>query len=173
MSQECGFSKRSGRLFPYVKEKIGTEKTYLHIGDNYTADVLAAKEAGLQTCYYPNVDRLGNPHRAADLTALIGSAYRGVLNNRLCCGAYRENQYFEYGYAYAGFYILGYCVWIHERVKAKGIDTLLFLSRDGDILQKAYQMLYPKENTQYVYWSRAAATRLTAGYFRNEFFCAI
>lgn len=170
LSQECGFSKRSGRLFPYVKEKIGTEKTYLHIGDNYTADVLAAKEAGLQTCYYPNVDRLGNPHRAADLTALIGSAYRGVLNNRLCCGAYRENQYFEYGYAYAGFYILGYCVWIHERVKAKGIDTLLFLSRDGDILQKAYQMLYPKENTQYVYWSRAAATRLTAGYFRNEFF---
>ena len=170
LSQECGFSKRSGRLFPYVKEKIGAEKMYLHIGDNYTADVLAAKEAGFQTCHYPNVDRLGNPHRATDLTALIGSAYRGVLNNRLCCGAYRENQYFEYGYAYAGLYVLGYCVWIHERVKAKKIDTLLFLSRDGDILQKAYQMLYPEENTQYVYWSRAAATRLTASYFRNEFF---
>lgn len=93
-----------------------------------------------------------------------------MVNNRLCCGAFRENQYFEYGYAHAGFYVLGYCVWIHERVKAKGIEKLLFLSRDGDILQKVYQKLYPEEKTEYVYWSRAAATRLTAGYFRNEFF---
>ena len=170
ISQECGFSKRSGQLFPYVREQLGTEKRYFHIGDNYTADFLRARDAGFDANYYPNVNRLGNSHRCADLTALIGSAYRGMVNNRLCCGAFRENQYFEYGYAHAGFYVLGYCVWIHERVKAKGIEKLLFLSRDGDILQKVYQKLYPEEKTEYVYWSRAAATRLTAGYFRNEFF---
>lgn len=170
LSQECGFSKRSGQLFPYVREQMGPEKKYLHMGDNYTADFIRAKAAGFDTRYYPNGNRLGNPHRCVDLTALIGSAYRGVVNNRLCCGAYKENQYFEYGYAYAGFYVLGYCVWIHERVKAKGIQKLLFLSRDGDILQKVYQKLYPEEDTEYVYWSRAAATRLTAGCFRNEFF---
>ena len=170
LSRDCGFSKRSGRLFPYVKEQLGEEKRYFHMGDNYTADFLRAKEAGFDAAYYPNVNRLGNPHRCADLTALIGSAYRGIVNNRLCCGAFRENQYFEYGYAYAGFYVLGYCAWIHERVQAKGIQKLLFLSRDGDILQKVYQKLYPEADTEYVYWSRAAATRLTAGYFRNEFF---
>lgn len=170
LSQECGFSKRSGRLFPYVREQMGQDKKYLHMGDNYAADLVQAKQAGFDTRYYPNSNRLGNPHRCADLTALMGSAYRGVVNNRLCCGAYKENQYFEYGYAYAGFYVLGYCVWIHERVKAKGIQKLLFLSRDGDILQKVYQKLYPEEETEYVYWSRAAATRLTAGCFRNEFF---
>ena len=170
LSQECGFSKRSGRLFPYVREQMGAKKKYLHFGDNYTADLLRAKAAGFDTRYYTNVNRLGNPHRCMDLSALIGSAYRGLVNNRLCCGAYRENQYFEYGYAYAGFYVLGYCVWIHERVKEKGIQKLLFLSRDGDILQKVYQKLYPEEQTEYVYWSRAAATRLTAGCFRNEFF---
>lgn len=170
LSQECGFSKRSGRLFPYVREQMGPDKKYLHLGDTYQSDFVQAKAAGFETRYYPNGNRLGNPHRCADLTALIGSAYRGVVNNRLCCGAYRENQYFEYGYAYAGFYVLGYCVWIHERVKAKGIQKLLFLSRDGDILQKVYQKLYPEEETDYVYWSRAAATRLTAGCFRNEFF---
>ncbi len=170
LSQECGFSKRSGRLFPYVREQMGQDKRYLHMGDNYAADLVQAKQAGFDTRYYPNSNRLGNPHRCADLTALMGSAYRGVVNNRLCCGAYKENQYFEYGYAYAGFYVLGYCVWIHERVKAKGIQKLLFLSRDGDILQKVYQKLYPEEETEYVYWSRAAATRLTAGCFRNEFF---
>ncbi len=170
LSRDCDFSKRSGRLFPYVKEQLGEEKRYFHMGDNYTADFLRAKEAGFDAAYYPNVNRLGNPHRCADLTALIGSAYRGIVNNRLCCGAFRENQYFEYGYAYAGFYVLGYCAWIHERVQAKGIQKLLFLSRDGDILQKVYQKLYPEADTEYVYWSRAAATRLTAGYFRNEFF---
>lgn len=170
ISQECGFSKRSGKLFPYVKEQLGNDKRYFHIGDNYTSDFLRSQEAGFDANYYPNGNRLGNPHRCMDLTALIGSAYRGIVNNRLCCGAFQENQYFEYGYAYAGFYVLGYCVWIHERVKAKGIEKLLFLSRDGDILQKVYQKLYPQEKTEYVYWSRAAATRLTAGYFRNEFF---
>lgn len=170
ISQECGFSKRSGKLFPYVKEQLGNDKRYFHIGDNYTSDFLRSQEAGFDANYYPNGNRLGNPHRCMDLTALIGSAYRGIVNNRLCCGAFQENQYFEYGYAYAGFYVLGYCVWIHERVRAKGIEKLLFLSRDGDILQKVYQKLYPQEKTEYVYWSRAAATRLTAGYFRNEFF---
>ncbi len=170
ISQECGFSKRSGKLFPYVKEQLGNDKRYFHIGDNYTSDFLRSQEAGFEANYYPNGNRLGNPHRCMDLTALIGSAYRGIVNNRLCCGAFRENQYFEYGYVYAGFYVLGYCVWIHERVRAKGIEKLLFLSRDGDILQKVYQKLYPQEKTEYVYWSRAAATRLTAGYFRNEFF---
>lgn len=170
ISQECGFSKRSGKLFPYVKEQLGNDKRYFHIGDNYTSDFLRSQEAGFEANYYSNGNRLGNPHRCMDLTALIGSAYRGIVNNRLCCGAFRENQYFEYGYVYAGFYVLGYCVWIHERVRAKGIEKLLFLSRDGDILQKVYQKLYPQEKTEYVYWSRAAATRLTAGYFRNEFF---
>lgn len=170
ISQECGFSKRSGRLFPYVKGQMGEEKRYFHIGDNYVADCLRSTDAGFEACYYPNVNRMGVSRRCVDMTALIGSAYRGIVNNRLCCGAFRENQYFEYGYAYAGFYVLGYCVWIHERVKAKGIEKLLFLSRDGDILQKVYQKLYPEEKTEYVYWSRAAATRLTAGYFRNEFF---
>lgn len=170
ISQECGFSKRSGKLFPYVKEQLGNDKRYFHIGDNYTSDFLRSQEAGFEANYYPNGNRLGNPHRCMDLTALIGSAYRGIVNNRLCCGAFREKQYFEYGYVYAGFYVLGYCVWIHERVRAKGIEKLLFLSRDGDILQKVYQKLYPQEKTEYVYWSRAAATRLTAGYFRNEFF---
>lgn len=42
ISQECGFSKRSGQLFPYVREQLGTEKRYFHIGDNYTADFLRA-----------------------------------------------------------------------------------------------------------------------------------
>ena len=54
--------------------------------------------------------------------------------------------------------------------RPKASQKLLFLSRDGDILQKVYQKLYPEADTEYVYWSRAAATRLTAGYFRNEFF---
>lgn len=170
LSQECGFSKRSGKLFPFVKQEMGLDKRYLHLGDSPIADRVRPRRAGFTPCYYVNVNRAGNPHRCADLTALVGSAYRGIVNNRLYCGAYHETPFFEYGYAHAGLYVMGYCVWIHERVKEKGIEKLLFLSRDGDILQKAYALLYPEEQTEYLYWSRSAATRLTAGYFRNEFF---
>ena len=78
LSQECGFSKRSGRLFPYVREQMGAKKKYLHFGDNYTADLLRAKAAGFDTRYYTNVNRLGNPHRCMDLSCLDRQCLSGI-----------------------------------------------------------------------------------------------
>ena len=38
---------------------------------------------------------------------------------------------------------LVFCVWLHEYKLRLGIDSFLFLSRDGQIMRAAYKILYP------------------------------
>ena len=64
----------------------------------------------------------------------------------------------------------GYCAFIHEYCKTHQVDKILFLSRDGDILKQAYEILFPKETTEYAYWSRRAATKLMAVVDKYDYF---
>ena len=169
VSNEMGEGKRDG-LFDTVRAKLGEDLKYLHIGDNYNSDFLSSQRHGWEAEYYRNVNLAGNACRAHDLTELIGSAYRGIVNARLQSGAAAFSQYYEYGYAYAGFLALGYCHFIREHVKNTGVDKVLFFSRDGYLLKRVYDMLYPGENTEYVYWSRNAGIQLALGRYSNEFF---
>lgn len=168
ISNDYGASKRTTQLYQIVKQKFGGDLNYIHIGDNYVSDNLSAQKSGITSVYYKNVNVRGNSHRAFDMTSLVGSAYRGIVNAKLQNGDKTYSQFYEYGYTYAGFLVLGYCNYIHKYVKNNGIDKVLFLSRDGYILKSVYDKLYPEENTEYVYWSRSAATKLTVKKFRNE-----
>ena len=77
---------------------------------------------------------------------------------------------YEYGYLYGGLFVLGYCHFVHEYFKLHHLDKLLFLARDGDTLRKVYSKLYPDDPTEYVYWSRKAATKLMAEEDRHDYF---
>lgn len=123
---------------------------------------------GIETDFYKNVNSIGNKYRAFEMTSLIGSAYRGIVNAKLHNGEGCYSPFYEYGYAYAGFLALGYCNFIHEYASSHNIDKILFLSRDGYILKKVYDSLYGSDKTSYVYWSRSVATKLTVKRFRNE-----
>jgi len=170
VSCELGENKRDGLLFDFVRASMGINLKYLHIGDNYTSDFLSPRDRDWDAEYYKNVNHAGNVYRAHDLTELVGSAYRGIVNAHLQSGADTFSQYYEYGYAYAGFFALGYCGFIHDHVKNTGVDKVLFLSRDGYLLGRVYDLLYPDENTEYVYWSRTAGIQLALGRYSNEFF---
>lgn len=55
-------------------------------------------------------------------------------------------MYQKWGYEYLGPVLAGYCKWLYEDLKKKGIKQVFFLSRDGDILRKAFvAMGYEKE----------------------------
>lgn len=168
VSNEYGKSKRSGELYDIVKQYCGDNKKILHIGDNFAVDKTSAERMGIETDFYKNVNSIGNKYRAFEMTSLIGSAYRGIVNAKLHNGEGCYSPFYEYGYAYAGFLALGYCNFIHEYASSHNIDKILFLSRDGYILKKVYDSLYGSDKTSYVYWSRSAATKLTVKRFRNE-----
>ena len=59
-----------------------------------------------------------------------------------------------------------------KEVKKLNADKILFLSRDGDILKKVYTKMYPEDsmNCDYVYWSRIAAAKITADYYKYDYF---
>lgn len=168
ISNEYGVSKRTTELYKAVKEKYGEVLKYIHIGDNAVSDNTSARRSGITPVYYKNVNQRGNAHRAFDMTSLIGSGYRGIVNAKLQNGDKQYSQFYEYGYTYAGFLTLGYCNYIHNYVKNNSMDKVLFLSRDGYILKAVYDKLFPDDETEYVYWSRSAATKLTVNRFRND-----
>ena len=77
---------------------------------------------------------------------------------------------YEYGYIYGGLFVLGYCEFIHRYYKENDTDKILFLARDGDILKQVYEKLFPDDNISYLYWSRAAATKLMVKANRYDYF---
>lgn len=172
VSCEYGKSKNEGTLFAEVKKQEGEEKTFIHVGDNYISDVKNPKEYGISTCHYVNVNAVGMPYRAEDMSAIIGSAYRGLVNAHIHNGLEEYNNPYEFGYIYGGLFVLGYCRFIHRQVEQKQLEKILFLARDGYILKKVYKLLYPQEadRLEYVYWSRLAATKMTSDYFKYDYF---
>lgn len=181
VSCEYGLSKNQGDLYHIVRgecEKTSDYKKkelhFVHIGDNQYSDVQMAKKNGFSSVYYQNVNEAGKPYRIEDLSVVSGSIYRGIVNAHIHNGLKEYNPNYELGFIYGGPIVLGYCQFIHEYVKNHQIDKILFLARDGDILNQAYQILYPDEwgngKTEYVYWSRLAATKMAAKYFKYDYF---
>lgn len=169
VSNAYGRNKADGSLYRILREDVKNAKL-VHVGDNEYSDVKMAKREGMKAVYYPNINKMSHTYRTFDMSPLIGASYRGIINQKLYAGNNRYSMEYEYGFIYGGLFALGYCNFIHKYCKEHGIDTVVFLSRDGDILKQVYDRLYPNENTVYMYWSRAVAVRLMAEYNRYDYF---
>lgn len=165
-------SKNEGSLYRYVKQIEGENRTYAHVGDNYISDVKNSEKQGFAPFHYVNVNAVGEPYRPYDMSAITGSLYRGIVNAHIHNGLHCYSREYEYGYIYGGLFVTGYCQFIHEYVKSHGIDKILFLARDGYVLKKAYEILFPdeREKCKYVYWSRLAATKMSASHYKYDYF---
>lgn len=168
ISCECGCGKYNGELYDHIKKKLKTD-SISNIGDNIGSDVRAARKHGIHAIEYKNVNSRGNIFRPKNMSPVIGSAYSGIVNRRLYRGDRSYSPAYEYGFKYGGLLILGFCEFIHKIANKKNADKLLFFSRDGYIVKKIYDKLYPDSNTEYVYWSRNAAAKLGADLFRDNF----
>ena len=168
ISCEYRKSKANGELFEIVKNKYGEKCRYIHLGDNEFSDVKMARKHGFDAIYYQNVQDIGDRYRAKDMSDIVSSIYSGIVNGFLHNGASHWDPLYEFGYLYGGLFVVGYCQFIHNYVKNNAIDKVLFLSRDGDILLKAYEKMYPdeREYIEYAYWSRLAGTKLCAHRFK-------
>ncbi len=169
VSCDHGCSKRDMGLYKIVDETITNGKKVMHIGDNHTTDILRAREFGWDATFYKNVHSIGQQFRPHEMSPLIGSAYSGIVNTHLHNGIEKFNPYYEFGFLYGGLFVIGYCNFIHEYTKKNNITKILFLSRDGEIIKKVYDKLFPDDNTEYVYWSRIAATRLNCSSQRYDY----
>lgn len=169
ISNEYGENKAGGDLFHRVIRDFSGARI-VHIGDSPHSDQKMAKASGLDILPYQNVNKNVLLYRPMDMSSMIGGAYRGLVSNHLYNGSEKFSIDYEYGYVYGGLFVVGYCHFIHEYYEQHYLDRLLFLARDGDILNRVYQKLYPDDRTVYVYWSRKAATKLMADEDKHDFF---
>ena len=173
LSCEYDVSKCGGKLYRQVRKHmtnvVPESPDVIHVGDNESSDIRFAKKEGFSARWYPNVNRNSLEYRTYDLSPIIGGAYRGLVNNRLYNGLQSYTRNFEYGFVYGGLFAVGYCAFIHRYVKEHGTEKILFLSRDGEILQRAYSILYPQEQTDYAYISRIAAGKWSSGVATYDF----
>lgn len=59
--------------------------------------------------------------------------------------------YKDFGYKCLGPLLCGYSQWLMENFKKEGIKKIFFLSRDGYIMKKAFNLLYINENIETYY----------------------
>lgn len=172
VSGDEGVSKSGGGLYACLRRSFGGQRRFVHVGDNPHADQKQAAAQGIAAFGCTNVQHAGGRYRPQGMSPLTGSLYCGLVNAHLHSGFTAYSREYEYGFVYGGLFVVGYCRFIHAYAKEHRPDKLLFLSRDGAVLLETYRLLYPDDadHTVYAYWSRLAAVKLTAEYYKAEYF---
>lgn len=163
----------------------------LHIGDNWDSDITASENRGIKAFFYAkcvdciqfNIPSIKATHSCGPYKEPSGSMVNyqkamGFLGNRtaLALAAIKlyDNPFRSYnewseantspqffGYYMLGMHLLGFVKWFTERSIEQGYDTLSFISRDGWLPMKAYEILKPyyigAPGYTYIYTSRKAA----------------
>ena len=153
VSCEKGFTKRSGKLFEYVRdtEKLSV-KDWAHIGDAIYSDNLVPKRLGIQTIL---IER--NPKYSPYVYKKLyqkNKMYR-QLNHFIDSRITRyTDPYEQIGYAVLGPLLYGFSCWL-ERMIPKD-KTIVFLAREGALLQKAFEIVSDRPSL-FLHISRRAA----------------
>ncbi|WP_342559395.1 HAD-IA family hydrolase [Metasolibacillus sp. FSL K6-0083] len=152
VSSEYNATKSKGTLYNIVENKMGNLK-YLHIGDNYQADVINAKKAGFDALHYGAIPEdftsifcmeeylskdVANELRT--LRKLIGytEKYNGEQLDIYRLGA----QVFGPAYAL-------YCEWVVDFAKKKKIHKIFPLMREGKLFSKLINEICQHEGLDY------------------------
>lgn len=171
VSSEIGFQKRNGKLFDYFleKEKL-LAKDGLHIGDNHCGDGSSPLQKGIESIVIPkSIDCAKKSKNYSELLELASVDLQSniVVSNIINrvfdyytdepCGFYNKDVS-SFGYAVLGPMLLGFSIWLGNQAQKDGIDTINFLSRDGKIFKKAFDLYVESANlevhTNYLYASR-------------------
>jgi len=142
VSSEIKLTKGSGRLWPHVLQTLDVEpNNIIHFGDSSWGDIKRASEHGLNTVHFPFLAQDQKNRNNVSSTTLTLSKFvqKNRINDIFC-----NNTYKRIGENYLSVMYMSYVKWIAENAEKTGINNLLFLSRDGYILKKVWDILSSK-----------------------------
>lgn len=128
VSSEIGYTKKSGRLYQYVlsKENIDSH-SMVHIGDNLYSDVKAAKKNGIVSYWYDKKYENSNKISRAYISPELADDYVRRLF------FFKESSIETQFYNSVAIDINNAAFKIMIEARLRGINSLFFLERDGDI----------------------------------------
>ncbi|WP_035764670.1 HAD hydrolase-like protein [Butyrivibrio sp. NC2002] len=165
-SCDCKASKYDGSLFKFVLRTLKIKSSQLvHIGDNYRSDFLIPRLMGIKAHLFNqehNYDKYYLSRKEDYIESDISDS------KFICCTCdIKESREYQLGYSLFGPVLYEFANWIDGKRKQYGISKLFFLSRDGMIIKKAYDLLYPDSYTSYFYASRKALIIPTLHYYNT------
>ncbi|MDY0189351.1 MAG: hypothetical protein RBR22_01340 [Desulfuromonas sp.] len=120
-----------GELFDHVANELGVAHQHiLHIGDNLNSDVKQARRKGLQAYHYIEKTK----PKVQSKESLSASLAQGLLRTVGRNFVPGSNQ--ELGFLYGGPAAVGFLDWIADQAKNENVEHVLFLSRDGYVLDQ-------------------------------------
>lgn len=156
VSCEYRATKTTGKLFEAVIDEVkGIPSKWLHIGDNPKGDISSPKKLGINT-YQIKKDKPCKYSVKADVTDWLDFAMMNRCAD-IVGESMKENE--SMGAKVLGPLLVGFSKWMAAQLKLLEIHKVFFLSRDGFIMKKAFEALYPGEyETAYIYASRRSWT---------------
>lgn len=161
LSSELFKTKRTGTLYDHVVKDLGVSpKNIVHIGDDLKSDALMPKRSGIASIkirHSVHSNIIYNPNKIIEKKYVSDyCALSSFIDNHCENGSMSDDHYFyKAGYEMEGPLLVGFSKWLNNEIKMKGIEKVFFLSRDGQIMQKAYTTLYGNNIvSKYMYASR-------------------
>ncbi|KPJ33623.1 hydrolase [Burkholderia multivorans] len=132
VSSERNATKRDrGALFDIVARELGIAPArILHIGDNALSDIARAQERGFSTFHFVDTVVASKVDGAASLASLGCGLPRAIADGP------SAGTFAELGFRYGGPGAVGFLDWIAKQARDDRIDHVLFVSRDGYVLER-------------------------------------
>ena len=157
LSTEHQKTKNSGELWDFVKSKLLPGKCIYHIGDNRTADIESARERDITTFHFDKyTNRTKHYQEFTDAIIPLSRLQATWYNARQPSGVApascpSANEKFladtplvEIASTHISLLLGCFTRWISEQVQVHNARTIHFLSRDGWILKRAWELLAQK-----------------------------
>lgn len=185
VSSEAGVTKHGGRLFEVVKQALDLDAAaVLHIGDNYASDVEGARQAGIHAEHYakclelarklrdPRFKRPRLHNQSPVESALTAVSLQVLYASRPTATTPQQDFWYHFGAAYVGPVFFGFMTWLLDRFATSDIQRVFFLSRDGYILQRMFELIETQQPLglpfSYLYVSRRSLTFPSITTFDDE-----
>ena len=149
LSSDLKKSKSSGEVFKYIKEDLNSN-SIIHFGDNLYADIIKARLNKIKSIKvstkYSKLNFLNKKVKDDKYLYL-----QHFMNSRL---DNNNSYYYNMGYETLGPLLYGFSTWLYQNADNKKV---FFLSRDGFVMQKAFNIVTDKKvKSTYFYGSRRA-----------------
>lgn len=161
LSSEIKKTKHTGSLYDYVLNDLNIKSNQIiHYGDNKNSDFINPKKRGIKSVLVNNnwnnnlsfYNSKVKDYRYLTMEKFINSNIKNKFSDL------RLNYFYKAGYEILGPLLYGFCKWLNENLNKNHIKKVFFLARDGKIMKKSFDILYPEVNTCYMFASRRALT---------------
>lgn len=148
ISGEEKATKLSGELYGIVLEKMNCKsEAIIHFGDNPITDIQQAERNGIHAelriaddffLKYQNSDKRQKRHRSI-LDEHYDVMYRHYDGTD-------DHTVSNIGYSRLGPFLYDFCIWLKNKQQETAADEIVFVSREGYLLHKAYISVFPEDS---------------------------